>query len=200
MKAVRPAGRMAMLLSMACLSAITAVAPMTAARAQTRVDRTLSVSPPAQSGLPATVNTITTPATPALPPAASNTEVPVTGHRPAGAYSSDAMGPAIVAKNADYETTFRINAPVPPGSTITRVSWRYGVSQKPVGFEAVLCWSDRQPCWNVTNQASGSTVAFNGKDAAQAFTLHYRVTGGGLLGAPALGAMNQIIVSYDLPG
>jgi len=110
------------------------------------------------------------------------------------------MGATILAKNADYETTFPIGTPVPPGASISNVSWRYGLSEKPVGFEAVLCWNNRQRCWNVTNNASGSTGAFNGKDAAQPFTLHYRVKGGGQLGPPARGEMNQVIVTYQLPG
>lgn len=110
------------------------------------------------------------------------------------------MGASILAKNADYEMTFKINAAVPAGSTISNVSWRYGLSAKPAGFEAVLCWNNQQRCWNLTNSASGSTQAFNGKDAAQPFTLHYRVRGSGPLGPPAQGEMNQLIVTYDLPG
>ncbi len=109
------------------------------------------------------------------------------------------MGATILAKNADYETTFKVNATVPAGASISNVSWQYGLSNKPVGFEAVLCWNNQQRCWNVTNSASGSTTAFNGKDASQPFTLHYRVKGGGQLGPPAQGEMNQIIVTYDLP-
>lgn len=110
------------------------------------------------------------------------------------------MGATILAKNADYETLFRINAPIPAGSTISNVAWRYGLSSKPVGFEAVLCRTNQQRCWNVTNSASGSTSAFNGQDASQPFTLHYRVRGTGPLGPPAQGEMNQVIVTYDLPG
>lgn len=110
------------------------------------------------------------------------------------------MGATILAKNADYETIFPISIPVPPSATISNVSWKYGLSEKPVGFEAILCWNNRQRCWNVTNNASGNTGAFNGKDAAQPFTLHYRVKGGGQLGPPARGEMNQVIVTYELPG
>lgn len=119
--------------------------------------------------------------------------------KPSGSYAADAMGPSILAKNADYETTFTINAPVPSGSIISNVSWRYGVSGKPAGFEAVLCWADRQHCRDVTNHASGSTPAFNGRDATRPLTLTYRVRGGGPLGPPAQGEMNQVIVTYDLP-
>ncbi|MCW5298615.1 hypothetical protein DXT88_10560 [Herbaspirillum lusitanum] len=162
--------------------------------AQTRVDRTLSV--PA-TGAPAVVS----PHAAVVAPPPQGTASPPTAPRgPSGSYAADAMGATIVAKNADYETTFSIGTPVPPGASISNVSWKYGLSEKPVGFEAVLCWNNRQRCWNVTNNASGSTGAFNGKDAARPFTLHYRVRGGGQLGPPARGEMNQVIVTYDLPG
>ena len=162
--------------------------------AQTRVDRTLSV--PA-AGAPAIVS----PHAAVVAPPPQGTASPPTAPRgPSGSYAADAMGATIVAKNADYETTFSIGTPVPPGASISNVSWKYGLSEKPVGFEAVLCWNNRQRCWNVTNNASGSTGAFNGKDAARPFTLHYRVRGGGQLGPPARGEMNQVIVTYDLPG
>ncbi|MFL9925083.1 flagellar protein FlhE [Herbaspirillum lusitanum] len=110
------------------------------------------------------------------------------------------MGPGIVAKNADYATSFRVSVPVPPGASINNVSWRYGVASKPAGFEAVLCWQDQNSCWNVTRNAAGSTRFFNGKDAARGFTLYYRVKGSGPLPGPVNGEMNQVIVTYDLPG
>jgi len=177
------------------------------ALAQARVDRTLSVQSGAASSigdLPiATTNAITATTTVPVTPAAStpsHNPAPASHNRPSGSYASDAMGATILAKNADYETLFRINAPIPAGSTISNVAWRYGLSSKPVGFEAVLCRNNQQRCWNVTNSASGSTSAFNGQDASQPFTLHYRVRGTGPLGPPAQGEMNQVIVTYDLPG
>eukprot|EP01042_Synura_sphagnicola_P018043 gene18043-22808_t len=103
------------------------------------------------------------------------------------------MGTTIAAQNVDYATVFKASTMVPAGSTITKVSWRYGLSNKAPGFEAVLCWRDQQPCWNVTNSNSGNTQWFNGKDASQAFTLHYHVKSSGPLGAPSLGQMNQIV-------
>lgn len=118
---------------------------------------------------------------------------------PTAAYSSDAMGPTVVAKNAGYETAFRIPGPIPASASIASVAWKYDVNPKPYGFEAILCWQDQRSCWNVTRSASGSTTFFNGKSAAQPFTLHYRVTGSGPLGPPAQGSMNQIIVTYVLP-
>lgn len=171
------------------------------ASAQTRVDRSLSIPPPAANpsapspALP--LNAI--PAVPATPAA---NPLPITGTttpRRGGAYSASAMGPTILAKNAEYETVFKVGAGVPPGSTINQVSWRYGLSSRPVGLEAVLCWRDRQLCWTVTDSAAGNTLGFNGRDASEPFTLHYRVKGGGPLGPPVQGQMNQIIVNYDLP-
>ncbi|ASU38562.1 hypothetical protein hmeg3_09810 [Herbaspirillum sp. meg3] len=180
------------------------------ALAQARVDRTLSVQSGAASSLgdlpiattnaiTATTTTTTAPVTPAASTPSHN-PAPSSHNRPSGSYASDAMGATILAKNADYETLFRINAPIPAGSTISNVAWRYGLSSKPVGFEAVLCRNNQQRCWNITNSASGNTSAFNGQDASQPFTLHYRVRGTGPLGPPAQGEMNQVIVTYDLPG
>jgi flagellar protein FlhE len=183
-----------MALLRAALGATLGLALAGTVSAQTRVDRTLSV--PA-TGNPAIVSphaAVVAPPPQSRPPA---TPVP---RGPSGSYAADAMGATILAKNADYETTFTIGTPVPAGAAISNVSWKYGLSEKPVGFEAVLCWNNRQRCWNVTNNASGSTGTFNGKDAAQPFTLHYRVKGSGQLGPPARGEMNQVIVTYDLPG
>lgn len=134
-----------------------------------------------------------------LLPGMETSTAQTTRQRASGAYVADAMGTSIAAQNVDYATIFKASAMVPAGSTITKVSWRYGLSSKAPGFEAILCWRDEQPCWNVTNSNNGNTKWFNGKDASQAFTLHYRVKSSGPLGAPSLGQMNQIIVSYDLP-
>jgi flagellar protein FlhE len=156
--------------------------------AQIRVDRNLSISAPGK----ATVN---------IPQETATTMAPATSAPagPSGSYVAEAMGPNIVAHNADYVTTFSIRSSVPAGSRITKVSWRYGMSALVHGFEAVICWNDEQPCWNVTDSTSGSTQGFNGKDASRPFTLHYRVKGGSQPGLPLQGKMNQLIVSYQLP-
>jgi len=121
-----------------------------------------------------------------------------TPQRASGSYVADAMGASIVAQNVDYITIFKAGPMVPAGSRITKVSWRYSLSGKAPGFEAVLCWHEQQPCWNITNSNNGSTQWFNGKDASQAFSLHYRVKSSGPLGPPNLGQMDQIIVSYEI--
>jgi flagellar protein FlhE len=118
--------------------------------------------------------------------------------RTSGTYVADAVGATITTKNIDYATRFKVGAMVPPGSTITKVSWHYGVSSRPIGFEAALCWHDQQHCWNITDGDRGSTNGFNGKDATQELTLYYRIKGSGALEAPSQGQSNQIIVSYDL--
>lgn len=162
--------------------------------AQIRVDRNLSVEGstvnpgPQIHAVPANTPTVTASISPAVPSG------------PTAAYSADAMGPTVVARNAGYETVFRIPGTIPASASITSVAWKYDVNPKPYGFEAILCWQDQRSCWNVTRNASGSTAFFNGKSAAQPFTLHYRVTGSGPLGPPAQGSMNQIIVTYVLPG
>lgn len=160
--------------------------------AQTRVDRALSVQANPASRVSQPLATVTAPA-----PTANRPIAAVGG--PRGAYTSDAMGPSILARNADYETTFRKTVVVPQGATISNVSWRYGLSSRPAEFEAMLCLPRRLRCWNVTDHASGNTSIFNGQDATLAFTLHYRVTGRGPLGAPVRGEMNQLIVTYALP-
>lgn len=128
--------------------------------------------------------------------AASVAEQPAA--RTSGTYVADAVGATITTKNIDYATRFKVGAMVAPGSTITKVSWHYGVSSRAIGFEAALCWHDQQHCWNISDGDRGSTNGFNGKDATQEFTLYYRIKGSGALEAPSQGQSNQIIVSYDL--
>lgn len=174
----------------ALLCATCSIAP-----AQTYVDRHLSVSPGARDGSRPIV--IISPVQPSTPPAAP--AAPKNGT--IGSYASDAPGPDIRARNADYVTRFPVIERVPPGSTIRNVAWRYGVASKPGGFEAVLCWQDAGSCWSVTDAASGSTGFFNGRDASRPFLLYYRVKGGGRLpDGPVKGDVNQVIVTYDVPG
>lgn len=169
------------------------VATAGSASAQTRVDRSLSVQVPAsRTTLPSATGIF-------APPASVTRSATPVRRGPTGAYTSNAMGPSILARNADYETVFRLTGSVASGATISRVSWRYGLSARPAGLDAVLCLNRRFRCWNVTDTASGSTAAFNGMDATQEFTLHYRVKGSGPIGAPVQGAMNQLIVTFDLP-
>ena len=172
------------------------IGSVTEAMAQIRVDRNFSVG----AGAGAINSSQQLHNTPVNSPPATATTLPATASGPAAAYSADAMGMTIVAKNADYETLFRIPGTIPAQASITSVAWRYDVNPKPYGFEAILCWQDQHNCWNVTRNASGNTTYFNGKSASQPFTLHYRVTGSGPLGPPAQGSMNQIIVTYVLPG
>jgi flagellar protein FlhE len=172
------------------------------AGAQLRVDRTLSITP-AGTNESSAIDKLSATAARANPANNANNANPPAGStgvpRAGGSYVSESMGASIVAKNANYATRFNINLNVPPGSRITQVTWRYAMSMKPAGFEAVLCWDEQQPCWNVTNENSGSTTAFNGKDASRPFTLFYRVQGSGPLGTPALGRIDQLVVNYDLP-
>ncbi|KAF1041767.1 MAG: hypothetical protein GAK35_03109 [Herbaspirillum frisingense] len=166
------------------------------AMAQTYVDRNLSVSPAAREGSrPIVIISPVQPAPPPPPGPAAQKKGPV------GSYASDAAGPDIRAKNADYTTQFRVIEQVPAGSTINKVAWRYGVASKPTGFEALLCWQDAGMCWSVTDASSGSTDFFNGKDARRPFILYYRVKGSGHLpGGWVKGDVNQVIVTYDVPG
>jgi len=178
------------------VSSLALLGGATTAAAQIRIDRNFSVGGTAGTTTPASQIH----AVPANTPAVTASTSPAVPSGPTAAYSADAMGPTVVAKNASYETVFRIPGTIPAAAGITNVAWKYDVNPKPYGFEAVLCWQDQRNCWNVTRNASGSTTFFNGKSAAQPFTLHYRVTGSGPLGPPAQGSMNQIIVTYALPG
>lgn len=167
-----------------------------AAAAQSYADRQLMLEPAASRAIQAPM--ILAPVQ-SQPVAASNTQRAKTSPGKSGSYSAEASGPDIVAMNADYTTQFRVVGRIPAGSTINQVSWKYGVSRKPVGFEAILCWQNEQTCWNVTQASSGSTRFFNGKDPSQPFSLYYRVKGSGTLQSPPRGDLNQIIVTYDLP-
>jgi flagellar protein FlhE len=166
------------------------------AGAQSYADRNLSVAPAAREGSRPIV--IIAPAQRAAPaPVAA--AAPKNG--PIGSYASDAPGLDIRATNVNYLTQFRVVEPIPPGSTINNVAWRYGVARKPAGFEAFLCWQDAGTCWIVTDAASGRTDFFNGRDASRPFILRYQVRGKGPLeGGPVKGDMNQVIVTYDVPG
>ena len=166
---------------------------------------------PSNAQIPAAVDNlprlfIAPPPTPATPAATSTPSTQGQAARstqpatplPSATYVSETMGATILAKNTDYQTLFPVTVQVPAGSTISNVSWRYGVSIKPVGFEAILCYADQQPCWNLTSNATGSTAAFNGRDASKPFILHYRVQGSTPLGTPAQGEIDQLIVNYDI--
>ncbi len=138
---------------------------------------------------------------PIVPAAPAPTPLAAPPNGPVGSYASEAAGPDIRARNADYITQFRVVGTVPPGSTISKVSWRYTVSNKPPGFEALLCWQDAGTCWQVTDANGGSTDFFNGRDASKPFQLYYRVRGRAAVGeAPIKGEMNQVIVTYNIPG
>ncbi|MBB5393065.1 MULTISPECIES: flagellar protein FlhE [unclassified Herbaspirillum] len=166
------------------------------ANAQSYADRNFSVSPAAREGARPII--IVSPVQPGPPPSPAPA-APKSG--PIGSYASDAAGPDIRAKNADYATRFQVVGHIPAGSTINKVAWRYGVARKPPGFEAVLCWQDAATCWTVTDANTGDTDFFNGKDAARPFMLFYRVKGNGYMKeGPVKGDMNQIIVTYDVPG
>ena len=141
---------------------------------------------------------ILSPVTPPAPP----TVAPAGAHAgPTAAYASDVAGSDIRAKNTDYITQFQVVGQVPPGSTISKVSWRYGLARKPAGFEAWLCWQDAGSCWPVTEASAGSTDFFNGRDATRPFQLYYRVKGSGpLIEGPVKGEINQVIVTFHVPG
>lgn len=166
------------------------------ATAQSYADRNLSLPQGGNEGRrPIVILSPIVPAAPAAVPAATPTNGPV------GSYASEAAGPDIRARNANYVTQFRVVGTVPPGSTISKVSWRYTVSHKPPGFEALLCWQDAGSCWHVTDANTGSTDFFNGRDASKPFQLYYRVRARAAVGeAPIKGEINQIIVTYNIPG
>jgi len=163
------------------------------AAAQSYVDRNFSTVPAAREAQRPIIVSPVIPAPPPPQPAARPHQGPV------GSYASDAAGQDIRVINTDYATVFPVIHRLPPGSLIRDVAWRYGVSRKPPGFEAVLCWKDADTCWTVSGASSGHTAFFNGKEAAQPFVLYYRVRGKTSFGAPVTGAMNQVIVTYDIP-
>ncbi|MBV8625711.1 MAG: flagellar protein FlhE [Herbaspirillum sp.] len=166
------------------------------AAAQSYADRNLSL--PQGNADTRRPIVIVSPVTPAAPPPVTPTG-PHNG--PTAAYASDVAGADIRAKNTDYITQFQVVGQVPPGSTISQVSWRYGLARKPAGFEAWLCWQDAGTCWSVTEANAGNTDFFNGRDATRPFQLYYRVKGSGpLIEGPVKGEINQVIVNFRVPG
>jgi len=174
------------------LSALLLAMASTAAMAQSYADRNFSVQPPPRGPV------ILAPVQPTAPPPPANALPP---SPTIGSYASDAPGADLRALNTDYVTPFPIIHRLPPGATIREVRWRYGVAAKPPGFEAVLCWKDARTCWVVGQASEGSTTFFNGRDAAQPMLLIYRVRNKDAHAAlaPIKGAMNQVIVSFDVP-
>jgi flagellar protein FlhE len=165
------------------------------APAQSYADRNLSL-PQGGTGNRRPI-IIVSPVTPAAP---SPVAPGAARNGPSGAYASDAAGPDIRARNADYLTQFKVVGQIPPGATISRVSWRYTVARKPAGFEARLCWKDAALCWDVSHADSGNTDFFNGRDASLPFQLYYGVRGSTRTGeAPVKGEVNQVIVTFDIP-
>lgn len=175
------------LLSAVCLCLLA----VGSARAQSYADRTLSIQPPPPGPV------IVSPVKPGAPVPSSSPTTPASSGT-IGSYASDAPGADLRARDTDYQTVFPIVHRLPVGATIRDVRWRYGVDSKPPGFEATLCWKDAATCWVVTEASQGSTSFFQGRDATQGFLLIYRVRGKGAL-APIKGAMNQVIVSFDVP-
>lgn len=166
------------------------------ALAQSYADRNLSLPQGgAESRRPII---IVAPVTPA-PPTPAAPGAPKRG--PSGAYASDEPGPDIRVGKVDYLTQFKVVGRIPPGSTINKVSWRYTVARKPAGFEARLCWQDAGLCWDVSQASSGSTDFFNGRDASRPFQLYYGIRGALRSGEPPVkGEINQVIVTFDIPG
>ncbi|ALU89225.1 flagellar protein FlhE [Herbaspirillum rubrisubalbicans] len=167
------------------------------ALAQTYADRNLSIPPVGGNGAQRPIVIVS----PVVPSGPSPLVPQVHGNGPAGAYASDEPGPDIRARNADYVTQFKVVGQVPPGATISKVSWRYTLASKPAGFEARLCWQDAGLCWDVSDANAGSTDFFNGRDATRPFQLHYSLRGTARTGeAPIKGEVNQVIVTFATPG
>jgi hypothetical protein len=128
--------------------------------------------------------------------ALSNTD---SDNDPHGSYSVHVVSATMYSKNVVYVTPF----PLPPhiaGArvTINNVVWQYGTKTQPSGFEAALCWKNKNTCVNVSRLGTGQTRNFNGKDALQPFFLQYQVIGTGTLSPSVIGDTAQIIVSYRI--
>lgn len=96
----------------------------------------------------------------------------------AGAYVSNAVGANITTPNTWFRTNFPIvGSPPPAGSTVSSVSWNYGIGTIPSGgtFAARLCHGTTLSCIDVTNVKSGSSSVFAGRPATSAFFLEYRI-------------------------
>jgi flagellar protein FlhE len=131
----------------------------------------------------------------AVPSTSKTVQPPDGDNDPHGSYTVDVMGATIYSKNIVYVTPFSL----PPHSnariTVDSVTYSYTLKSRPAGFEAALCWKDSKTCLNVSNNSSGETSIFNGRDAMRPFLLQYQVTGVGAMQA-ITGDAVQIVVNY----
>lgn len=95
-----------------------------------------------------------------------------------GAYVSNVPGANITSPNSWFSTNFPIVGSTPPnGSTVSSVSWSYGIGTIPAGgtFVAQLCHGTSSNCIDVSNMKNGTTSAFSGRPATTRFFLQYRI-------------------------
>lgn len=118
-----------------------------------------------------------------------------------GAWSNNGGGPTIYSKNLWYGLILYPVGTIPSNATITSVSWSYGVSYRPSGFQTLLCHNPSAPyCGDITAWGSGSTdTFFNGRAANIGMAFYFRVVGTGTLYPPVYGQNDSVIVNWTAP-
>lgn len=117
-----------------------------------------------------------------------------------GAWSNNGGGPTIYSKNLWYGLILYPVGTIPSNTTITSVSWSYGVSYRPSGFITLLCQNGSvQTCGDITSWGSGSTGYFNGLAANQPMAFYFGVSGTGTLYPPVYGQNDSVIINWTAP-
>ncbi len=119
-----------------------------------------------------------------------------------GGWGNNGGGPTIYSKNYYYGLTLYPSGVVPANATITNVSWSYGVSSRPTGFQAILCNYNNGGallCGDITSWGSGATSYFNGYSAATPMVYYFAVNGTGTLSPYVFGMNDSVSVTWTAP-
>jgi|SRR5690554_680018 len=119
--------------------------------------------------------------------------VPMAG----GAWTSTGVAPTITNKGTLYQLNLPVVGNVPSNSTITKVNYKWSLSNIPSGLEVYLCHDNLSACWSVKNNQTGSTTVFNGLNANKKLILAFQVSGYGQLSPTAFGQSSQVTVIYN---
>lgn len=122
--------------------------------------------------------------------------MPLVEAQAAGAWSNSGVGPSLYSKGIWYYLNLYPVGSIPATATITSVSYSWGLSYRPSGLLVYLCHDTTAFCANVTNIASTTTTAFNGRSADRKLIYAFGVTGSGAVSPVAYGQTDQVIVNY----
>ncbi|OXU24515.1 hypothetical protein TSAR_015867 [Trichomalopsis sarcophagae] len=91
-----------------------------------------------------------------------------------GSYALDV--PYVRGSSGDFFVQANFPKPTIIGgpATINSVRWRYDYRDNWVGLQAYICWRNDNNCLDISNQASGFSEAFRGRDASEPFKMLFR--------------------------